>query len=152
MKLTKRKEWFGFHVSSYQRIFPTAIPAYHRSRSQTYALVKGTVLALVEIQRCHRRLREIRTWIQIHNTFRLLCFVPQPLLVCLPQPMMGTLQGGFPVWLQESATAYCVDLLLCPHPWALNVDWQKAVVYKTLYHWYDQTFIFTAVIRLVTSL
>ena len=35
---------------------------------------------------------------------------------------------------------------------ALNADWLKAVVYQTLYHGYDKTFICTALIMLVTSL
>ena len=35
---------------------------------------------------------------------------------------------------------------------ALNADWLTAVVYQTVYHGYDKTFIFTALITLVTSL
>ena len=35
---------------------------------------------------------------------------------------------------------------------ALNADWQRAVVYQTVYHGYDKTFIFTALITLLTSL
>ena len=34
---------------------------------------------------------------------------------------------------------------------SLNADWLKAVVYQTVYHLYDKTFIFTALITLVTS-
>ena len=35
---------------------------------------------------------------------------------------------------------------------ALNADWLTAVVYQTIFHRYDKTFIFTALITLVTSL
>ena len=35
---------------------------------------------------------------------------------------------------------------------ALSADWLKAVVYKTAFHGYDKTFIFTVLITLVTSL
>ena len=35
---------------------------------------------------------------------------------------------------------------------ALNADWLSAVVFLTVYYWYDKTFIFTALITLVTSL
>jgi hypothetical protein len=35
---------------------------------------------------------------------------------------------------------------------ALNADWLTAVVYQTVYHGYDKTFLVTALITLVTSL
>ena len=35
---------------------------------------------------------------------------------------------------------------------ALIADWMTAVVYQTVYHGYDKTFIFTALSTLVTSL
>ena len=35
---------------------------------------------------------------------------------------------------------------------ALNADWLTALVYQTIYHGYKKTFIFTAIITLVTSL
>jgi hypothetical protein len=35
---------------------------------------------------------------------------------------------------------------------ALNADWLIAVVYQSVYHGCDETFIFTALITLVTSL
>ena len=35
---------------------------------------------------------------------------------------------------------------------ALNANWLTAVVYLTIYHRYDKTFIVTALIALVTSL
>ena len=35
---------------------------------------------------------------------------------------------------------------------ALNADWLKGVVYQPVNHRYDKTFIFTALITLVTSL
>ena len=35
---------------------------------------------------------------------------------------------------------------------ALNADWLTAVVYQTVNHGYDKQFIFTALIKLVTSL
>jgi Ni2+-binding GTPase involved in maturation of urease and hydrogenase len=35
---------------------------------------------------------------------------------------------------------------------ALNADWLIAVVFQTVYHRYDKTFILTALIMLVTSL
>jgi hypothetical protein len=35
---------------------------------------------------------------------------------------------------------------------ALNADWVTVMVYQTIYHGYDKTFIFTALITLVTSL
>jgi hypothetical protein len=34
---------------------------------------------------------------------------------------------------------------------AVNADWLTAMVYQTIYHRYDKTFIFTALITLVTS-
>ena len=34
---------------------------------------------------------------------------------------------------------------------ALNADWLTVVVYQTVYHSYDNTFIFTALMTLVTS-
>ena len=35
---------------------------------------------------------------------------------------------------------------------AMNADWLKAVVYQTVYHRYDKTFISTALVTLVTRL
>ena len=35
---------------------------------------------------------------------------------------------------------------------ALDADWLTAVVYQTVHHRYDKTFIFSALITLVTSL
>ena len=35
---------------------------------------------------------------------------------------------------------------------ALKADWLIAIVYQTVYHGYDKTCIFTALITLVTSL
>ena len=53
----------------------------------------------------------------------------------------------------RDALQLCVLLLIINWVvWALNADWLKAVVYQTVYHGYDKTFILTALIMLLTSL
>ena len=66
---------------------------------------------------------------------------------CIPHTLAPT--GGF----SELLNRHC-DLLYIINKvfWAMNADWLTAVVYQTIYHGYDKTFICTALITLVTSL
>ena len=66
-------------------------------------------------------------------------------------------EAGLPpkILISHPGCKYHIHVLYVIINWvvrALNADWLTAVVYQTVFHGHDKTFIFTSLIILVTSL